>query len=162
MQPHLTKICTSCKEEKSIAEFHIRRKEQRPYSSCKKCRNEQGRIWKATPKAISLRKERELKKFYNLTLDQYKEILAAQGNGCAICGRTKPSRANNYFSVDHDHSTGLFRGLLCDPCNQALGLFKDSIETLRRAATYLERHNDAKLAGLLAMAETAKPESIHE
>ena len=53
---------------------------------------------------------------------------------CAICGAT-----DKRFHVDHDHTTGHVRGLLCGPCNQTLGLMQDEPARLRAAAAYLER-----------------------
>lgn len=75
---------------------------------------------------------------YGITLEQYEEILTAQGGVCAICGGTKLSRGN-FFHVDHDHETGEIRGLLCDRCNHGLGKFGDSVEILQKAIEYLKR-----------------------
>lgn len=70
----------------------------------------------------------------------YAEMLESQGGRCAICGGTDPGGSKNvHFAIDHCHETGTVRGLLCAPCNQALGLFKDNPERLRAAAEYLER-----------------------
>jgi hypothetical protein len=44
--------------------------------------------------------------------------------------------------VDHDHDTGAIRKLLCHNCNRALGLFKDNIDVIRRAADYIEEHRE--------------------
>jgi hypothetical protein len=84
--------------------------------------------------ARSLRKT-HLKKKYGMTLEDYERMLEAQGGGCAICGR--PPREDISLHVDHDHETGLIRGLLCFPCNNAIGLMKDDPERLHRAADYV-------------------------
>lgn len=73
-----------------------------------------------------------------LTLIQYKELLKTQNNSCAVCHRDR-SCFNKNFSVDHSHSTGIVRGLLCGGCNRAIGYFKDSIESLQNAVDYLKR-----------------------
>ncbi len=76
-----------------------------------------------------------LRNKYNLTHDQYIELLKIQNYVCAICGGvTKDKR----LSVDHCHSTLWVRGLLCQSCNLGLGNFRDNPESLRRAADYLE------------------------
>lgn len=85
---------------------------------------------------------------YGLTIQNYNEMLESQNNCCAICSsldtRTKRSAhlTDSYYVVDHDHKTGLVRGLLCGHCNTALGLFNDSVENLRKAIEYLERHKN--------------------
>lgn len=62
-------------------------------------------------------------------------MLEAQDGGCAICGR--PPK-NQRLSVDHDHKTGLVRGLLCWTCNhRVLGNVRDNVELLMKAAAYL-------------------------
>ena len=94
----------------------------------------------------SLRKT-HLKKKYGITPEDYDRMLEAQGGGCAICGR--PPRDDIALHVDHDHETGFIRGLLCFPCNNALGLMKDDPERLIRAAEYvaIKRRLDGLLDG---------------
>lgn len=58
----------------------------------------------------------------------YQEILTLQNGVCAICGRTPSS--NRKLSLDHDHSTGKFRGLLCVSCNTLLGLYENNAGAL--------------------------------
>jgi Recombination endonuclease VII len=79
-----------------------------------------------------------LKRTYGLTSEQYKGMLAAQNGVCAIC--EEKCNMNMNLCVDHDHITGKIRGLLCNSCNRALGLFKDKIKSLRAAAEYLEKY----------------------
>lgn len=64
-------------------------------------------------------------------------VLAAQGGVCAICERTCPGPHRKNWAADHDHETGLLRGLLCTKCNMGLGAFADSISMLAKAARYL-------------------------
>lgn len=81
-------------------------------------------------------REQWLQGQYGLTHEQVRVMREAQGDGCAICGK------NKRLQVDHDHETGRIRGLLCGPCNRALGRFGDTIEGLMRAVAYLQRHHD--------------------
>jgi hypothetical protein len=71
---------------------------------------------------------------YGLSPAEYWELLASQGGGCAICA-SRPGRKR--FPVDHDHLTGLVRGILCDQCNQVIGLAAEDPERLARAAQYV-------------------------
>lgn len=86
------------------------------------------------------RKEHRILK-YGLTLDQFNQMLEAQGMKCAICGYSDMSNKNNFPLVDHCHSTGKVRGLLCMNCNQALGKFKDSLDNLKAAIAYLSNQS---------------------
>jgi hypothetical protein len=74
-------------------------------------------------------------KRYGLTLDDYTRMFEQQHGQCAICGvKVQGER----MCVDHDHSTGRVRGLLCRLCNKSLGGFRDSVDLLRKAVAYLE------------------------
>lgn len=68
-------------------------------------------------------------------------MLESQNGGCAICGATKVVQKNTVrkLSVDHCHETNTVRGILCQKCNQGLGLFDDSIDKLTNAIQYLEK-----------------------
>ena len=76
-----------------------------------------------------------LKTTYGLTPEQYDELYSKNNGKCHICLEKK----DYYLHVDHNHSTGEIRGLLCNNCNRALGLFKDSKESLLRAIKYLDK-----------------------
>lgn len=82
-----------------------------------------------------------LKKHYGIDLEQWEAIYAAQGGVCAICKTCERDKNGRYanLAVDHCHTTGVVRGLLCNSCNRAIGLLKDSPSTARAAALYLER-----------------------
>src|SRR6266498_358695 len=77
---------------------------------------------------------------YGVTEDHYQATLKAQGNACAICGSTDwPGSRPGSPCVDHDHSTGEVRGLLCGQCNTGLGSFQDDQARLRAAIAYLDQ-----------------------
>jgi hypothetical protein len=86
-------------------------------------------------KSIANRKS-HLKRKYGLTLEAFEALLASQGGGCAICGRTD---ADN---VDHDHGTGQVRGILCFKCNVAIGLVDEDPDRAHAAAAYLDRDDE--------------------
>lgn len=75
---------------------------------------------------------------YLLTKEQRAALEEQQGGRCAICGRQARK-----LVVDHDHETGVVRGLLCHGCNTSMGVLGDSVEGLERAIAYLKRVQDA-------------------
>jgi Recombination endonuclease VII len=81
------------------------------------------------------RKEREghLLRKYGIRIRDFETLLYAQMGFCAICGRNERHRLH----VDHDHETGVVRGLLCGKCNKAIGLLDDEPRLLRSAEDYL-------------------------
>lgn len=87
----------------------------------------------------------QLRKNFGITRADYDAMLAAQGGGCAICGGQQTTKGKNELSVDHCHTTGMVRGLLCNKCNQALGLSDDEPGRLRMMADYIERSRKPRL-----------------
>lgn len=79
---------------------------------------------------------KRVEKSYGLSWEQYEALLQKQVGRCAICSRDFDQMTPH---VDHDHVTGAVRGLLCAPCNSALGNFQDDPVILRTAIAYLER-----------------------
>lgn len=78
-----------------------------------------------------------LRKLYGVTPEEYDAQLAKQGGVCAICGGLNES--GRKLSVDHDHKTREFRGILCDNCNCGLGNLRDDPEIIKKALEYLCR-----------------------
>lgn len=76
-----------------------------------------------------------LKQSFGITLDEYDEMLDAQGGTCAICKRVPLTTRRH--AVDHDHESGIIRGLLCGVCNTGLGLFHSDAERMMAAIDYL-------------------------
>ena len=85
---------------------------------------------------INYRKKYELKRDFNLSVDEYESMLNLQNNVCAICFGTSNGKR---LAVDHDHKTGKIRGLLCDRCNTTLGRFDDDIKYFESMINYLLR-----------------------
>ena len=78
---------------------------------------------------------------YGIPLEQYDKMLQDQDHRCAICngvGFRMRKETRSTLCVDHCHTTGRVRGMLCHNCNRALGLFQDNTEFLLKAVRYLE------------------------
>lgn len=88
--------------------------------------------------------ENMVAKTYGLAPGEYEQMYQAQGGVCAICQRA--TGKTKRLAVDHDHDTGLVRGLLCGPCNRMVGYFRNAPEAFRRAAAYLERARERNRA----------------
>lgn len=91
----------------------------------------------------------------------FNALWTAQRGLCAICGTTlafPPVRrgTTNAACIDHDHTTGKVRGLLCMLCNRGLGNFKDSAEALTRAAEYIVRYQPVEDSGKKAVWPTSE------
>ena len=116
---------------------------------CKACRrNAQRAAWAADPETARANDRERVRAWrianpqktqaqrwrqrYRLDEAAFAALLLQQENRCAICHIAKPT------CVDHCHQTGRIRGVLCRPCNVALGQFRDDAQLLRAALTYLE------------------------
>jgi hypothetical protein len=89
-----------------------------------------------------------LKRLYGIKPADYYRMLDEQGGCCSIC-KSKDPKSRKYrkatevvFCVDHCHTTGRVRGLLCTACNRAVGLIRDSRETAMRMAEYLKQKEE--------------------
>jgi hypothetical protein len=98
--------------------------------------------WRLRNPEVAFEKARnkEYKKKYGITLEQYNELLVNQNNGCAICA--KPCATGNNLAVDHDHETGKVRALLCKNCNTAIGLLGEDTDRMTKAIEYLKSHSE--------------------
>lgn len=85
-------------------------------------------------------------KQYNLTLEEYDSMFKSQQGLCAICQNAEtqlnPSGEIKRLCVDHCHTTGQVRELLCTKCNKALGGFRDDPSLLLKAMEYLQKKRD--------------------
>ena len=158
-----TKYCSGCNTTKEITQFHIDNSEKDGHRfQCKVCRNakqreyaknnkdvikirnaakaEQRKVYYQSDKGIESSRRSHLKRKYDITLEEYNKLLKQQNNKCKICNSEETCQRNNFLSVDHEHSTGRIRGLLCNNCNRALGLFQDSMDVLHNAIMYLQNN----------------------
>ena len=135
--------CKSCKAVVYAASYQARAAIKRAYS--KQYRIDNAEKVRAYGKKYNQENKDKVRKYglksnYGLSMSDYEELLKAQGGGCAICGTTKPNGNRDVFFVDHDHDTGVVRGLLCAKCNSALGFMQDDIGILGRAIAYLKKY----------------------
>jgi len=86
-------------------------------------------------------KKKHLMKTYGITLDEHKALFDKQKGRCWIC-QVRDIDLTFSLCVDHDHKSGVVRGLLCTNCNRGLGFFKDDEMLLSRAAEYLKKSRD--------------------
>lgn len=129
-----SKKCTKCGITKPIIDFSFNLPKRQYQSHCKECRSKAQVLRQQVDPTYPLRHRRSiLKHRYNITPEQYDELLLAQGGGCAICKTKDPQgKSKEFFSVDHDHtccpgtrSCGkCVRGLLCVRCNNSVGWFE--------------------------------------
>lgn len=80
-----------------------------------------------------------LRRTYGITTEQWRALYESQGGRCAICKTEEPGGKHSVFCVDHDHTTGEVRGLLCHRCNVGLGQFEDDPIRLKEAFEYLAK-----------------------
>jgi len=121
-----TKICNKCITAKSKKCFKVNKDAEDGLANiCISCSSIQTR-------------DRALKSTYGILLKDKKRMFRKQGERCGICKNTLPEMTKSH--VDHDHNTQEIRGILCRNCNLGLGNFKDSVEYLKNAISYLQTH----------------------
>lgn len=133
------KKCSKCGIEKPLSDFGKYSKTKDKLNRlCKKCATKQSiDSYKRNPKT---KLRYRLKREYGITLEQFEEMKISQNNSCAIC--KNPFKNSVDTCIDHCHKTNKVRELLCNHCNRALGLFKESEKTLKSAIEYLKKHVD--------------------
>lgn len=132
--------CTKCGEYKTWDNFSYKRpKERKPgyQPRCKQCCAEDTRAWNIKNKSTA--RDRYLQRRYGITEAEYSARLVAQNNCCILCGTEFNHEAWGADSpvVDHCHTNGNIRGILCNECNRGLGYFHDNKDALMNAVKYL-------------------------
>lgn len=121
-------LCKDCKRSQNVAFYWSNRDAER----------ERIKRWKTTsPDAWALSKRKNNLKRRGVTPEMYEAMLVAQGGRCAVCGASEDETRYGVLCVDHDHGTGAVRGLLCEPCNQSLGLLREDPSRIQALADYL-------------------------
>lgn len=113
------------------------------------------------PKLQEYRRRAQLKRNYNLTIEEYADILENQDYSCGVCGIDKCSSGRR-FAVDHCHKTGEIRGILCGRCNLALGQVDDSIEKLTQLIAYLDRHKEERIYRYINSCSQGQPQDSED
>ena len=83
-------------------------------------------------------RSRLLLRTYGITIDDWNTIFRAQDQRCAACGSSDPGHKRGWWHTDHDHITGRVRGILCHPCNLALGCAKEDRSRLQGLLDYIK------------------------
>jgi hypothetical protein len=120
------KVCTACRTPKPVSDFWVMPESSTGYRArCKQCQP------KLTQRSI---RNNNLKKNYGISLSEYDALYAAQAGKCAIC-----RHSFSKLMVDHNHATGIVRGLLCARCNTFLGYLETNQHLLEEANQYVTR-----------------------
>lgn len=134
-QPPGIKRCGKCKIPKPFKQFSRGNRTKNGLQSwCKTCSSECSSAW-AKAQGPDYHRKHHLQYMFGLSIENHDRLLTAQGGVCAICRR--PPSKGTHLVVDHSHKTGKIRGLLCSPCNKALGFLQDSIVHLTSGINYL-------------------------
>lgn len=125
IEDHGYKRCSQCGEVKDSSKFNPHSNGPAGiHSSCDDCER-------------LIRRKSRLSSKYGLTLKEFESLLDGQGYKCAVCDTPESELSKGLF-VDHDHDNGDVRGLLCFPCNAALGQLKDDDAVIRTALEYVQ------------------------
>jgi hypothetical protein len=153
--------CKICKIKKELQFYHVSKRHPLGRKmECADCTNEYLRNHYHTKTKIKedfrlIRIDKYYKRKYNISYESYLKMCENNQNKCSICSNVKiPAGASckgskDVLVLDHCHDTGKIRGILCQECNQGLGLFKDNINNLVMAHLYLlqtetDKSEDAK------------------
>lgn len=130
--------CRSCMSEyRKTPEQRQKRKERRERDA-EKLKDRKRRDYRKNKDLVWAK---NIEKKYGITAETYFEMLDAQEGTCALCDRSHAGEVKR-LAVDHCHTTGVVRGLLCEACNRALGMFHDCPERLLKAVEYLNKHKE--------------------
>jgi hypothetical protein len=136
----VTKTCSKCNAEKPLEDFYkfFDKWSDKHYPSarCKPCHQQYKRESSTTPRN---RKAEKLQLRYGLTYEQWEKMREAENYSCMICGITE-AEIDKKLDVDHCHSSGKVRGILCNPCNNMLGNARDNPDILAAGAAYMREN----------------------
>lgn len=142
------KQCKKCHQWKPLTEYSKKNpKNRKPglQSRCKSCAIEDINQWRSV-QSLDRLKDLYLQRTYGVTLQWYQDTLALTLNTCPICKKAfhfQDTLGPDSPVVDHCHTTGKVRGIICNECNRGLGYFRDNIVALQNAATYLKENQNS-------------------
>jgi len=130
-----TKICRECKKDLPADAYYFKdKKRTRREPVCKECKKKAEREG-YNPHAAS---ERHLQRNYGIGVEDRRLMWENQGGVCKICNQPGDGRWSQ-LCVDHDHTTGMVRDLLCRRCNTVLGEVYDNPNLLNKMSDYLNQ-----------------------
>lgn len=140
----MTKTCSICNEEKDISRFNVFTNGNNPNyidTRCKECKNKSTKFHRDTKREKYLERARRNNtnskcKRHGVTLEWLDAKTIEQNGVCAICHQKSERR----LSIDHNHTTNVARGLLCQKCNFFIGLANDNLDILSNAIVYLDKY----------------------
>ena len=129
--------CSRCNIPQPLDAFYQRSGRKNRSSICMPCRRkyERERYTKGTEERLAATRQRR----YGLTPQEIVQMFKDQNYTCACCNDPLPEN-RKHVHIDHDHKTGIVRGILCRNCNLTVAYGRDDPARLRAAAWFLERH----------------------
>lgn len=144
-------ICTQCNNAPSQRAEGKTKKDVSHLSWCKECTMKYNKQYYHTVtvnRPPETKKHKNLQRDYGITFDDYKAMYDAQDGRCKICREPLDlfctHNAPHKTCVDHNHTTGKIRGILCSPCNSGIGFFKEDIDIISNAIAYLKEYNNCQ------------------
>jgi hypothetical protein len=132
-------ICRRCGQDKVAGDFTWKTNGKIAHGQkCKACFNEIN----DTPEYRERQRDNHLKRLYGLSAEEYDTFFREQGGVCAICKQESDTTGkNSKLHVDHDHTTGKVRGLLCYRCNVAMGFLSEDTQRIYQILDYISTHS---------------------
>lgn len=128
-----------CKKCKTIKDAEYHKKNPHIRKETNERNKDKRKEYYSNPERKRKYKHEELLRTYNITIEQYEQMLTDCNHVCSICKRPERSKLNTKLSIDHCHKTGIIRGLLCSHCNRGIGFFEDDVERIKNVITYLTK-----------------------
>ncbi len=156
MYSELKRTCKICNYTKCLSSFYSEGRDSRKGHRCKECILKRCKaVYSENKEAIKAQRKQyrdnnpekmrdaRYKADFNISLAEYNEMVAQQSNKCAICEQyeTTFNRVGSVMklAVDHNHTTGVVRGLLCKRCNITIGTVEEDTELLNKMVNYINK-----------------------
>lgn len=132
------KTCTTCHIDKPDSEFCLRTGRKTRMTHCKRCCDDKRKLYLAArPEQTKMWSIKRGARKANTTVEAVLQAYKDQNHCCAICFRPE-SDFKKGLCVDHCHTTGKFRGILCHRCNTSIGQMDDDTDRMLRAIQYIK------------------------